>query len=234
MAEHLRCFVVDDDEIDRLTTLAFLEAYPYVKVEGVYDNAVAALAAASQHPPDVMFLDIDMPCMSGLELRAKLLQVPACIFITAYPEYAVESFEQNALDFLVKPFKHDRFEKTMQRVADWFEIRQKAALLDHTLGVDSIFIKEGTSQVKLPLHRVIYLEALNNYTGIVTTDKKHMVLSSMSSLIHESAFRDFIRIHRSYAVQKHYIKQINAQSVVVDRFDLPVGRSYKDQLDNLK
>lgn len=234
MPELLRCFVVDDDEIDRLTNLAFLELYPWVKIDGVFDDAETALAAAKKNPPQLMLLDIDMPGTSGLELRAQLQQVPACVFITSYPEYAVESFEQNALDFLVKPYKQDRFSKMMQRVADWFEIRQKADRLDHSLGSDTIFIKDGTSQVKLQLHEVVYLEALNNYTGIITGTKKHVVLSSMNNLMNEPAFRSFIRIHRSYAVQKHYIKQINSQSVLVDRFDLPVGRTYKDQLLKLK
>jgi len=225
--------VVDDDEVDMLTVISFLDDYPFLQVTGRFNNPVAALAAARQQPPDVLFLDIDMPGMSGLTLREHLLHLPACIFITAYPDYAVESFELDTLDFLVKPFSHDRFAKTMGRLKEYLNIREKAALLDHTLGEDTIFIKDGVNQVKLQLHEIIYLEALNNYTTIVTPGRRYTVLFTLGNLIKEKAFNSFIRIHRSYAVQKHFIKKISAGEVLVGDISLPVGRSYKDVLKGL-
>ena len=98
--------ILDDDEVDRLTVLAFLENYSFIKITGDFDNASAALEAANSNPPDALFLDIDMPGMTGLQLREKLMNIPACIFITSYPDYALEGFELAALDFLVKPFTH--------------------------------------------------------------------------------------------------------------------------------
>jgi DNA-binding LytR/AlgR family response regulator len=92
--------VVDDDDVDRLTVLAFLENYPFIKITGAHDSALAALTAARQYPPDVLFLDIDMPEMNGLTLRKQLLHIPACVFITSYPEFALDGFELEALDFL--------------------------------------------------------------------------------------------------------------------------------------
>lgn len=226
--------VVDDDEVDRLTILSFIEDYSFLELTGSYDSPVKAMAAAQKMPPDVLFLDIDMPGMNGLQLREQLLHIPACIFITSYPDYAVESFEMAALDFLVKPFTAERFTKTMERLRAYLTVRQKAQLLDHTLGADTIFIKDGVSQVKVQLHEIIYLEALNNYTSLVTANRKHMVLSVLGNLIKEKAFSNFIRVHRSYAVQKHFIKKISSGEVLVGNISLPVGRSYKDALDFLK
>lgn len=226
--------VVDDDDVDRLTVLAFLENYTFIEITGTYVSAETALIAAQSNPPDVLFLDIDMPGMSGLQLRQQLLNIPACIFITSYPEYAVEGFEMEALDFLVKPFSAERFTKSINRLKEFISIKEKADLLNHTLGANTIFIKDGTNQIKLQLHEVIYLEALNNYTSIITTNKKYTVLSTLGGLIKEKPFYNFIRIHRSYAVQKHFIKKVSFGEVLVNNITLPVGRSYKETLNGLK
>jgi two-component system, LytTR family, response regulator len=234
MSKKITCLVVDDDEIDRLTTLSFLGDYSFIEVSGQYDSSGKALAAALQMTPDALFLDIDMPGMNGLELRKQLSHIPACIFITAYPDYAVESFEMAALDFLVKPFSAERFAKTMARLKDYSDIRHKAELLNHTLGADTIFIKDGHNQVKLQLHEIVYLEALKDYTGIITSSRKYAVLLPLGNLIKEKAFSSFVRIHRSYAVQKHFIKKISSGEVLVGDTILPVGRAYKEGLTFLK
>ncbi len=225
--------VVDDDVVDRMTALAFIEDFSFMEVLGEYSSPVQALAAAEKNMPDVLFLDIDMPVMSGLELRKRLLQVPACIFITSYPDYAVEGFEMAALDFLVKPFIDERFAKTMERLQQYIEVYKKAALLAHTIGADTVFIKDGHSQIKLQLHEIIYLEALKNYTRIITADKKYTILTPLGTLIQEKPFSNFIRIHRSYAVQKHFIKKINTNEVVINDIALPVGRMYKKSLKGI-
>lgn len=233
MKQSITCLVVDDDEIDRLTTIAYLKDYPFINLLGAFEEPFSALAAAEEKKPDVLFLDIDMPGMSGLELRKKLLHVPACVFITSYPDYAVEGFEMAALDFLVKPINADRFAKMIDRLQQHVAIRQKAALLEHTLGGDTIFIKDGHEQVKLQLHEILYLEALKDYTGIVTTQRKYAVLSPLSTLICEKGFDRFIRIHRSYAVQRNYIRKLSSTEVLVNDIPLPVGRTYKDQLKGI-
>jgi DNA-binding LytR/AlgR family response regulator len=234
MTAKISCLVVDDDEVDLHIIISFLEDYPFLEVTGRYDSAAAGLAAAQKMAPDALFLDIDMPGMNGLQLRERLLHIPACIFITSYPDYALESFEMAALDFLVKPFSPERFAKTAARLQDYFTIRQKAELLNHTLGADTIFIKDGTRQVKLQLHEIIYFEALNNYTSIVTTSRKYAVLSTLGNLLKEEAFGNFIRIHRSFAVQKHFIQTIGTGQVLAGNVSLPVGRNYKESLNFLK
>jgi two-component system, LytTR family, response regulator len=233
MANKITCMVVDDDEIDRLTTLSFLHNYPFMEVMGAFNSPVEALVAAQKQTPDVLFLDIDMPEMTGLELRKQLQHIPACIFITAYPDYAVESFEMAALDFLVKPFNEERFTKTLERLQDYMNMRFKSDLLNHTLGADTIFIKDGTEQIKVQLHEIVYLEALRDYTSVVTTTRKYAVLSPLGTLIKEKAFSSFVRIHRSYAIQKHFLNKISSKGILVNNIMLPVGRVYKEILNNM-
>lgn len=234
MTKKISCMVVDDDDVDRLTTLSFIEDYSFLELTGSYNSPVEAIAAAQKISPEVLFLDIDMPGINGLQLREQLLHIPACIFVTSYPDYAVESFEKAALDFLVKPIKAERFAKTMERLKEYITVRQKAQLLDHTLEADTIFIKDGLSQVRVQVHEIIYLEALNNYTSIVTQSRKHMVLTTLGNLIKEKPFNNFVRVHRSYAVQKSLIKKVSFGEVLVGNINLPVGRTYKDALDFLK
>ncbi len=228
------CVIADDDEIDRLTTLSFAKLYPFLQVTGCFAASLDVLDFVKTNKPDVLLLDIEMPGMSGLELREQLIDVPACIFVTSFPDFAVESFELSVLDFLIKPIKADRFEKAMHRLEDYLLIRQKAALLDLTLGADTLFIKDGHEHIKIQLHEVLYLEALKDYTSIVTMNRKYCVLSSLGNLLMEKTFQAFIRIHRSYAVQKHYIKKITAKEVMINNVSLPVGRTYKESLDLLK
>ncbi|MBC7874503.1 MAG: response regulator transcription factor [Ferruginibacter sp.] len=230
---NITCMIADDDEIDRLTTLSFTKQHPFLTILGVFESAIQLLDAAAKTPPDTLLLDIDMPEMNGLQLRKKLLEIPACIFITSFPDYAVESFENEALDFLVKPLNAERFAKAMERLKEYQSIRKKAALLDNVLGSDTIYIKEGHKQIKIQLHEVVYLEALKDYTSIVTTEKKYCVLSALGNLLKEKSFQSFLRIHRSYAVQKNYINKITATGIMVNNTTLPVGRSYKDALTNL-
>lgn len=228
------CVIIDDDEIDRLTSLSLAKKYSFLNVSGVFSSAKEALEHNQNGQIDILLSDIDMPEMSGLEFRAKMRNIPVCIFITAYPDYAAESFDFDAFDFLVKPIKAERFEHCMNRVQHYFEVKQKAELFEHSLGGNTIFIKDGHQQIKLNLHDIVYLEGLKDYTRIITTTKKYSVLASIGNLLLENPFNSFLRIHRSFAVQPHYIDSISAQQVQIQNFTLPIGRSYKDALLNLK
>lgn len=228
----LNCIVVDDEELDRLMAVSFVKRFDYLHLIGVFDNAQEALNAIEKENIDVAFLDIDMPNMNGLEFRKKCMEIPVCIYITAHPEHAVESFELETLDFIVKPLKFERFEKAMHRVNEFLEIKQKAQLFEASIGGDTIFIKEGHEQTKVKLHDILYLEALKDYTLIITEQKRHCVLTSIGNLLKEIHFNSFVRIHRSFAVQKQYIKTIKTNEVeLINNQLIPLGRSFKDSLN---
>lgn len=233
MVRTYNTIIVDDNEIDRLNTQIKVKKYPFLQIVGSYSSAETALADMQEKNVEVLLLDIDMPGLNGLELRRKLGNEQVCIFITSYPDYAVDSFELAALDFIVKPLEKERFAVAMQRLRDYLDIRHKAALFECSLGGDAVFIKDGHHQVKIQLHNILYLEALKDYTRIVTPQKKYCVLSILGNLLQETAFKTFIRIHRSYAVQKHFINKITAQQVFLNDIALPVGRSYKSALEGL-
>jgi len=225
--------IVEDNELDRLSLKVFLKYYSDFVAAGEYTSAEEALIPIKEKKPDVIFLDVDMGKMSGIALRSQLPEIPVCIFITSHPEYAIDGFEQNALDFLTKPLQKERFEQSILRARQYLQIKEKATILDDNIGTGSIFIKNGHEKIKINTHEILFLEALKDYTKIVTSNKSHFVLSSLSALLLENAFSSFIRIHRSFAVPKHYIKKLKANEVTIDQHTIPIGRSYKMQLQNL-
>ena len=172
-----------------------------------------------------------MPIMNGLDFRKKTMEVPVCIYITAHPEHAVESFELDTLYFIVKPIKLDRFTQTMSKIEDYMELKLKAQLFESSIGGDVIYIKEGHNETKVKLHDILYLEALKDYTKIVTSTKKHCVLTSIGNLLKENHFQSFVRIHRSFAVQKQFIeKKMSNELLLNNGMLIPIGRSYKENL----
>lgn len=226
------CIIVDDDEIDRLTVLSFAKKFPILDILGVFDSAEDALPFIEEKKVDILFLDIDMPDLNGIEFRKQALEIPVCVFITAHPEHAVESFQIETLDFIVKPLKLDRFTQTVSRIEEFMEIKLKASLFEASIGGDTIYIKEGHDQTKVKLHEILYLEALKDYTLIITDKKRHCVLSSIGNLLKEDHFQSFIRIHRSYAVQKQFIQKMNSTEIILNNnVVIPVGRSYKENLN---
>lgn len=226
------CIIIDDDEIDRLTVVSFAKRFLKLNILGVFESAEAAFLITEGEKIDILFLDIDMPGVTGLEFRKKTLEIPVCIFITAHPEHAVESFELETLDFIVKPVKLNRFSQTMSRIEEFMEIKLKALLFEASIGGDTIYIKEGHKQTKVKLHDILYLEALKDYTLVVTNQKRHCVLSSIGTLLKENHFQSFIRIHRSFAVQKQFIQKISFNEIELrNNITIPIGRSYKDNLN---
>ncbi len=224
------CIIVDDDEIDRLTTLSFAWRFPFLEIRGVYASTEEALDALGDEQVQVMLMDIDLPGLNGLEFRRRMMDVPVCIFITAYTEHAILSFELAAFDFLEKPLNTDRFALSMRRLEEYMDTRQKASLFEINMWGDIIYIKQGHDQIKVKLQEIIYLEALKDYTKVVTLGKNYCVISSIGNLLKEKAFGTFLRIHRSYAVQKNFIRKITPHAVLINDIELPIGRSYKDMV----
>ena len=232
MMKKYSCIIIDDDEIDRLTVLSFAKKFPVLDIIGVFEDAEDALPFLEKEKVDILFLDIDMPGLNGIDFRKQALEIPVCVFITAHPEHAVESFQIETLDFIVKPLKLDRFTQTINRIEEFMEIKLKASLFEASIGGDTIYIKEGHEQTKVKLHEILYLEALKDYTLIITNKKRHCVLSSIGNLLKEDHFQSFIRIHRSYAVQKQFIQKMNSSEIILNNnVSIPVGRSYKENLN---
>jgi len=230
-----RCVIVDDNELDRLTIASYLSKFDDLEIVKICSNASDALLEIEQTEIDILFLDIDMPDMSGLELRKKAKQIPICIFATDHPEFALESFELETLDYLLKPYSFDRFSLCVNRIRDYMRIRKKALQYESEEERNIFYIKEGHKKVKIFMNDVLYLNAFQNYTMIVTLESKHYVLLSLGSLLKELNFQGFLRVHKSYAVNPDHIVSINAKEIILkSQTVIPIGRSYKENLNHLK
>jgi two-component system, LytTR family, response regulator len=225
------CIIVDDDEMDRLVVQSYAKRFDNLKIAGIFDSAEKALTFLETNNVDIAFLDIELKNSTGLELRKKALEIPACVFISSHSELAADTFQLETLDFIVKPFKFDRFEQAMRRINEFMEVRHKAELFESSVGGDVVYIKVGGEQIKVKMHDILYLEALKNYTLVVTDKKRYCVLSNIGDMLQEAIFDSFVRVHRSYAVQKKFIEKITSTEVLLNNnATIPVGRSYKDNL----
>lgn len=225
------CIIVDDDLVARLKVISIAKKHPILHICGNYSSANQAFETIQNQKIDVLFLDIDMPNNSGFDLRKKLMNIPICVFITSHPEHALESFELDTLDFLLKPLREDRFAQTVKRIDEYLEIKHKAQLFETTFGDDFIYIKDGYDKIKVKLHDILYVEALKDYTLLVTDQKRHCVFSGIGNLLKEKYFENFIRVHRSFAVQKHFIQKVGTQNLqLFNAFSIPIGNSFKENL----
>lgn len=228
------CLIVDDDDIDRLAIVAQVKKHPVFEIVGVYKSANEALPALGKPGLDVLFLDVDMPGLSGLEFRELATEIPVCIFISSYPEHAFRAFELETLDFIEKPLRSARFEVAVRRIESYMDLRRKADIFDATLGSEQIYIKEGHGKTRIDLPEVRFLEALKDYTRLMLPLGEHSVLSNIGTILTQPEFSSFVRIHRSFAVNKRYVKRIMASEVELDNgAKIPVGRAYKDALKQL-
>lgn len=229
----LRCIIADDNELDRLTISSYLSHFPEFEILGIFENPVQALEAIQNEMPDIVFLDVDMPGMSGLELRKQISEVPVCIFATDHPEFALESFELETLDYLLKPYTFERFSMTVERIKEYMNVRQLAEQFESEKSEEAFFIKDGHRRIKISPHEIMALNALQNYTVIITKEEeKHYVLSTLGALLGEIHFQNFVRIHKSYAVNKNFIFSIDSKEIELKNgLKFPIGRSYKSSIE---
>lgn len=228
----IRCIIVEDQEIDRLMLQHLVKQQDILELVAAVDSAENVKALIND-TVDLLFLDIDLPDCSGIEMRKMYQHVPACIFISSHPEYAVETFELDTLDFISKPLKKERFDYSVNKLADFFSMKEKSEYFDILTGSQFLNIKEGHETVQIKISDIIYLEALKDYTRLITAQKKHCVLSSIGQILKDRHFSTFVRIHKSYAVPKHLITRKNSYEVMIshNNISLPIGRAFKDNLN---
>lgn len=223
----ISCAIIEDNEFDRKSTEYYVEQFSFLKLAGSFSNVFEAQGILNSNTVKLLFMDIDMPVMNGLDFLKSLDYHPLCIFITAHPEYAVESFELHALDYIVKPLKLDRFRQAVNRAKEYIEIKSKAELYDVEFGKNTLSIKEGTATIQLNITDIIYLEALGDYTKIITSRKMYLTLHNLKAFIEKLPEQKFLRIHRSFAVAISKIKVIKDNELVLDDVRLPVGKTFR-------
>ncbi|MBC8112263.1 MAG: response regulator transcription factor [Verrucomicrobia bacterium] len=227
------CIIVEDNRIERTYLQSQVEKCPFLTLKGSFSNPIEAISFLSEQSVGLLLLDIDMPLMSGIDFLKSLENPPLCIFITSHAEYAWESYEVHAFDFILKPLQADRFEKTMLRLKEYIETRHKARLYEVQFENDFISIKEGFDVIQLRVSEIIYLEALQNYTKIVTPTHKYLTLYNLKNFIERLPEEKFLRIHRSYAVAKNKIRKFIDNELILETVTLPVGKTFRQDVNKI-
>ena len=217
----LHCAIVDDEPL----ALSLLESYvnktPFLELAGKYSSAVQAMKELPGHQIDLLFLDIQMPELNGLEFSKMVDARTRIVFTTAFGQYAIDGYRVNALDYLLKPISYVDFLQAANKALQWFELVQKPE------EIDSIFVKSDYKLVQVELKKILYIEGLKDYIKIYTEDAPKPILSLMSMKSMEELLPRFIRVHRSFIVQKDKIRIIDRGRIVFDKTYIPVSDSYK-------
>jgi DNA-binding LytR/AlgR family response regulator len=229
----INCVIIDDNEVDRIMVEEYVQQAGNLKLIGSFSNALEASELLKQKKVQLLFVDVEMPMINGIDFIKTLEDPPLCIFITSYPEYAVEAFGIHAFDYLLKPLKTERFEQALKRVEELMDIRSKALEYDMQMENDTLLIKEGNSISRVNMNDIIFLEALTNYTKIVTTDRKYITLMNLKGFLEELPQDKFIRVHRSYAVAKNKISRLRNGELQLGIYKIPVGKTYRLQINKI-
>lgn len=221
----LRCLVVDDDPLSIQVVENCIASTPFLTSVGNCESAVAAAEVLRQREVDLLFLDVEMPLMSGIDLLSTLQNPPLVVLITSSKQYAVEAFEYDVVDYLVKPVSYARFLKAAQRA---LELSQAHPSTEPTVPADAdfTFMKVDTKLVKVLFDEVRYVEALGDYVHIVTGQSKLIVYSTMKAV--EEKFPDtlFVRVHRSFIVNLKRVQAIEDNTIIIDNKHIPIGQTY--------
>lgn len=235
MADSLNCIIVDDDRMSLRILQLLIEKTDFLKLVGAYDNSIAAAKALVEQPVDILFLDVEMPDMTGLQLLETLEHKPQIIITTTKEQYAIHAFENDAADFLLKPIEnYGRFLKAVRKARSHIQPKTPSLPLEKPSG-DTIFIKVDSLLVNFDLREALYIEAFGDYVKIHTDKKTHVVHSKLRTMEETLPEKDFVRVHRSYIVRIDKIKNIDTANLQVGNKIIPVSNSYRQLLfDKIK
>jgi DNA-binding LytR/AlgR family response regulator len=221
----LSCIIVDDEPVARKILHEFVEQVPFMDLQGKFENAIKAEAFLKNNIVDIIFLDIEMPKVSGLQLLQKTHIESIVILTTAFSQYALEGYELDVIDYLLKPFAFSRFLKAVQKAKDYYTLKHLAAA---TLQPSYIFIKSDKRIEKIELNDILYAESVGNYVSIYTAGKKIQAYLTMKSLESQLPLNEFIKIHQSYLVNASKIDAIEGNEINVGSRSLPMSRNYRE------
>lgn len=226
----MNCIIVDDDKLSRKVLTEHIKKSSLLNLIGAFDSAVEARNTITQRSDiDLMFLDIQMPEMDGFDLISSLRTPPAVIMVTNNDKLAIKAYDLDVVDYLLKPVGYSRFCKAVDKV-----LRYQNRSLRENLGQQEVFIKKGSTLVKLKLNDIVAVEALENYVVVHTDNEKYTIHFTMKAIEQQLPSAIFVRVHRSYIVNKSRIIMIKDNSVEIsgklDLNNIPIGKSYRESL----
>jgi len=227
----MKCIIVDDEKIARIGLAGYVEKTHFLTLESQCANSIEAVQVLSSQPIDLVFLDINMPQLTGIDLLKFIPNPPMVIFTTAYAEYALEGFELNAVDYLVKPIMYSRFLKACQKAYELFNLRNQSIQTIEKKPDAFIYIKVDKKLIKVDFDNILYIESLKDYIQIHTKQAQCLITYLNLKAIKELLPTDsFLQIHKSYLVAIDAIKAIYGNMIELTGAELPIGRQYKTLL----
>ena len=221
----LNCIVVDDDEMSRKVVVHFIEKTNFLQLTQEFDNAIDATQYLDEEHVDIIFLDIQMPKMSGMDFINALEKDIDIILITSEEKYAVEAFEKKVTDYLVKPIEYPRFLQAAKKAQTNIEIKRAA-----TEKRMEFYVRTDAKIVRIAYEKILFVEALADYVIIQTEAKKHIVHFTMKGIDNRLPDGEFVRTHRSYIVNLNKIEALEDNSLLIGEKYIPIGASYKEAL----
>ncbi|MBQ3910763.1 MAG: response regulator transcription factor [Muribaculaceae bacterium] len=226
---NIKCAIIDDEPLAVELLVSYVKKIPFMELNGKYSNAVDAMKGIAENPVDIVFLDIQMPELNGLELSRMLPETTRVVFTTAFEQYALDGYRINALDYLMKPISYAEFLEACNKALQWYKMVRQVEEPKATEAT-SIFVKSEYKLLQIDLDDIRYIEGLKDYVKIYTEQSPHPILSLMNMKAIEQMLPSsrFIRVHRSFIVQKSKIREIDRNRIVYDKdLYIPIGDSYK-------
>jgi DNA-binding LytR/AlgR family response regulator len=227
----MNCIIIDDEPLARAEMEALIIETSSLKVSGKFSNALAALEYLGNHHIDLLFLDIEMPGLNGLELAARLPKGCLVIFTTAYPQYAVKSYELDAIDYLLKPIDSSRLEKAVQKAELYSRLLSKETVKStiEWKTDDFIFIQSDRRTYKVDFNDLIYIEALKDYVVIYTTTQKLITAMNLKTMYQKLPTEKFVRVSKSFIVNLGQVTSFDNHQVYINDLEIPMGEIFRSE-----
>ena len=229
----INCIALDDEPLALDIIEAYVKKHPELRMVARCNNAAEASEILKKQSIDLMFLDIQMPGINGLNFIRSLEQKPLFMFTTAYSEYAIDGFELDAIDYLLKPIAFDRFEKAVEKAKEYYAIKNNSDVSESDLENDYIFVKANQQLVKLSYGEILYVEAFADYVKIFLNDRKIVTLQTMKKMESKLPKDIFSRVHRSFIVNRKAVESFSTSICEVNGVKIPVGKNYKNDFVQL-
>ncbi|MFH6984907.1 LytR/AlgR family response regulator transcription factor [Marinoscillum luteum] len=226
---NFNCLIIDDEQPARALIRTYVEKIPGLNILGEFKNPMEAISTISSKRVDILFLDIQMPGLTGLEFIRTLRHKPDIILTTAYSEYALEGYELEVTDYLMKPIAFDRFLRAVNKV---IQKKQAPSETPPTNTSEHFLIKSDGQTHRIALTDILYIEGLREYVTFVLTDKKIIVLESLRKLETELPQEAFMRVHKSFIVNSHRVDSHSGHDLTIGSKKIPIGASYRDDVLN--
>lgn len=227
----IKCVLIDDEPLAIKVLQNYFTNFTDFEVVATFNNSLEALDFINSTPVDAVFLDINMPMMTGFELISLIENKTKVIITTAFREFAAESYDLDVLDYLVKPIPLPRFIKCINKITTEYNLKNNIKI-ETTKGDSHIFIKVDKKMMKINIEEILFVEGMKEYIKVVTPDKTYITHKSLTSLSEELPADRFLRIHKSYVIALNKVKSIEGNRVQIQSYNIPIGRNYSKEVKN--